>query len=143
MTPTADELTPELRRRLRPLLLMLSAPTDGERLNAMAAIIRVLAAARCDWHDLVAMLTGIPRDEPPRFEDQLKKQSDGRYEIDADDLVVALKTIERDGKVDGKAVSFLETLHERAEQYDSIMLSIKQVSWLIGLLAKTQLNKED
>ena len=47
------------RTRLKPLLLMLTAPTGGERQNAVASIERVLAAAGLVWHELATVL-----DEP-------------------------------------------------------------------------------
>jgi hypothetical protein len=128
-----------VRARLKPLLLMLSAPTEGERQNAVAAVSRVLTAAGCDWHDLTSALTEEPpaADSPAsRAGPQLKERSDGRFEIEAPDLVSLVAAIRAGVFYNPRTADFLDGLEERACTYSVVLLSQKQVTWLTDLASR-------
>lgn len=116
------------RTRLKPLLLMLTAPTGGERQNAVAAIERVLAAAGLVWHELATVL-----DEPkPSLAPAAKPpfcKCDVGYEIDCDGLAALGAVIGMSRLVNDFTLRFLEDTQGRANRLDVVLFTDKQARW--------------
>lgn len=131
--PVARPLAPDLRSRVAKLILMLSSDSVGERASAALAIGRTLAAAERDWHDLVAVLVTVPA--PPTAPTD---QHDD-FMMSDDEICSLVGAIRRSGvPLSPASRSFLNSLSNRAAQYDAVFLSPKQLKWLNELAQRAR-----
>ena len=127
MTP----LPPELRERLRPVLMLLFSPIEGEARGAIEAIKRLLvrySLTASDFADHVA--AAAPAAAPPAAPTGWGVT--GR-ELSAGQLSEIIVAIRAHGRLTDRAREFLIDLEARTQLYPSVRLSPKQHDWLLSL----------
>ena len=120
---TISKLEPKLQR----LLLLLSSDQPGEVVAAAAAIKRTLKSAGCDFHDLVAGLSSLPRTHEPR------QGHDEDFWRAMRDFCLARRSLLR-----GRELAFLTNLGDWRGD-----LTKKQNDWLSGILERLKYTSAD
>lgn len=131
-------LSPELKKKIDPLLRLQASDNDHERSTASAAIGRLLKGAGNDWHDLVDALLGGPSSQPPnRPQASVRQRSRGAVELPRGELLKLLGLIEqRMPFLSPRSHDFVASLRSHTWQ-QKVRLSEKQWHWLQSLVQQT------
>jgi hypothetical protein len=133
-------LSPELKRKIEPLLRLQASDNDNERANASAAIGRLLKNNGADWHDLTDALLAEPQANSEFIPNSLHtswKRSAGAIDLSREQLLELLDLVEAKSPfLPIKAAGFISSLRSRLYR-PTVHLSEKQWAWLQDLLEAT------
>ncbi len=130
-------LPPALCPRLQHLFLLLTSDVEGERLAGHCRD-RPLKANNCTWHDLVDGLAD-PTPPPPAVAapvPNLRPHGDGRFEINADELLPLVQAVRERVYFDAWTDEFLTGMETRACHWSVVLLSERQATVLIKLIER-------
>jgi hypothetical protein len=131
-------LSPELKRKIDPLLRLQASDDDNERANASAAIGRLLKNNGADWHDLTDALLAEPQAASSSSPHNTSwKRSSGAIDMPREQLLELLDLVEEKSPfLPLKSREFVTSLRSRSYR-PTIHLSEKQWAWLQDLLEAT------
>jgi hypothetical protein len=129
-------LPPKVREKLGKLMPLLASKHDGERVGVVAAIERVLRAAGLDWHDLTGAITTPP--PPPPTHSTWAGNGNGTS-VSADKMRQTVAALRARRRFNESSEGFLDSMLERADMDDVVLLSPKQYKWMHDLLRQAEL----
>ena len=135
-------LPPAVKERLGKLMLMLGAPSDGERAAAAGMITTLLKEHGLDWHDIIGAMgepTASSRNSPPPPPPPRGNANPGY--MDSEELRALIHTIER-SPLNTRARQFLAGMRDRADLYGEVFFSDKQWTWFQDLRKRAEAYNE-
>ena len=129
-------LPPAVKERLSKLMLMLGAPSDGERAAAAGMITTLLKEHGLDWHDIIGSM-GQPQAAPKPEQPPPPRGNANPGYMDSEELRVLIHRIER-SPLNTRARQFLAGTLDRADIYDSVFFSDKQWTWFQDLRKRAE-----
>lgn len=127
-------LPPEVREKLGKLMPLLASNHDGERVGVVAAIERVLRAAGLDWHDLTGAITMPPPTPHSRW-----AGNENGTSVSADEMRQTIAALRARRRFNASSEGFLDSMLERADMDDVVLLSPKQCKWMHDLVRRAEL----
>jgi len=126
-----------VKERLNKLMLMLGAPSDGERAAAAGMITTLLKEHGLDWHDIIGAMGQPSAQAKPEAPKPPPRGDANPGYMDAEELRALIHRIER-SPLNTRARQFLAGMLDRADIYDSVFFSDKQWTWFQDLRKRAE-----
>jgi len=130
-------LPPAVKERLNKLMLMLGAPSDGERAAAAGMITTLLKEHGLDWHDIIGSMGQPSAQAKPEAPKSPPRGNGNPGYMDSEELRALIHTIER-SPLNTRARQFLAGMRDRADLYGEVFFSDKQWTWFQDLRKRAE-----